>query len=304
MLSSRPSSLQQSMINVPTAVFDKWLDVSLWLLPHYSNIRTDGTTRNVTRFGHFRFIKALASESTFNMLVFHSLIFDSANILLYLAATFFGSNFVNSVIISSKDLSGNSRTYAELILYTESRINGYAILWLTNVTLDLESSSTPVNTTFSPRASCLSAVLTYAIRAVVETYLPGWSFESVTDGIGSRNAGGGVGRVRGSGYKSLNIWVLELWLVSLLLKYCLVSTNLNHSPLFYRYQHPEFRSQKLRTACTLICMTGRIFYCSYSVLAWFSEEDSICWTMCYYVSTGRHNQSHYVSRLVEISLDL
>ena len=102
---------------------------------------------------------------------------------------------------------------AELMLYIESLIRGYAILWLTNETLDLESSSTPVKRTFSPKASCLSAVLRYAIRATVETYFPGVSSDSVTDGIGSRKADG-AGIERGSGYKSLSICVLELWLLS------------------------------------------------------------------------------------------
>src|ERR671918_1991915 len=52
------------------------LDISVSLRPwQYRSITLDLRTR----------ILSFASESTFNMLVFHSLIFDSANILLYLA---------------------------------------------------------------------------------------------------------------------------------------------------------------------------------------------------------------------------
>jgi len=98
-------------------------------------------------------------------------------------------------------------------LYTDSRISGYAILWLTKDTLNAESSSTPVNTNFSPRASCLSAVLMNATLAVVEMYLPGSSSDKLTDGIGSRNAGGD-GRDFGSGYKSLRTRELESRLLS------------------------------------------------------------------------------------------
>jgi hypothetical protein len=83
-------------------------------------------------------------------------------------------------------------------------MSGNEILWLTNETLDLESSSTPVKTIFSPKASCLSAVLRYATRATVDIYFPGSSSESVTDGIGSHKVCGD-GRERGSGYKSLSI---------------------------------------------------------------------------------------------------
>ena len=83
-------------------------------------------------------------------------------------------------------------------------MSGYAILWLTNDTLDVESSSTPVKTIFSPRASGFSVVLIYAILAVIEVYFPASSLDNVMVGIGSRKDGG-AGRDFGSGYKSLSI---------------------------------------------------------------------------------------------------
>src|SRR5215469_15678223 len=45
--------------------------------------------------------------------------------------------------------------------------------------LRVESSSTPVNINLVPRASVLSEVSTYAIRAVVEIYCPGINSDSV-----------------------------------------------------------------------------------------------------------------------------
>jgi hypothetical protein len=52
----------------------------------------------------------------------------------------------------------------------EFLIRGYEILWLTNGTLKVESSSIPEKIVLVPSASCLSAVLTKTTLAVVETY--------------------------------------------------------------------------------------------------------------------------------------
>jgi len=51
-----------------------------------------------------------------------------------------------------------------------------------NGALKVESSSTPVNTNFVPRASVFSEVFTYAILAVVKTYCPGINSDSVSCG--------------------------------------------------------------------------------------------------------------------------
>ena len=107
-------------------------------------------------------------------------------------------------------------------------MSGNEIIWLTNGTLKVASSGRPMKTTFSPSASCFSAVLRYTIRAIVEMYFPGSSFDSITDGIGSRKTGGD-GRERRSGYNSLSIRELELRLLSLV-----SSTKPNHTHLFYK----------------------------------------------------------------------
>jgi hypothetical protein len=75
-------------------------------------------------------------------------------------------------------------------------MSGYEILWLTNGALNVESSSTPVNTNLVPKASILSEVLTYAILALVETYCPGINSDSVSCGRGCCHEGC-AGSVRG-----------------------------------------------------------------------------------------------------------